>query len=207
MGAAPAGGRGARRSEVHSRQIPLEEMPEPAGIIVNRSLVVLAGRHLFIGIARNKAHTGYPVIVKPSRARWEVRAAVDRADRLRGRRLVRVNCEDRGRRALCAVNHADATPIWHTGPSACGYSRRCPRVHDPRPGRACTQSVQGEDLEAALSFYAPHAVWDASPWGMGVFEGQAPCEASFFEDGAAPYSGIERQLRRFVIWATKSRSP
>ncbi len=40
----------------------------------------------------------------------------------------------------------------------------------------------GEDIEAALGFYAPDAVWDASPWGMGVFE-----------DWRSSYSDIERK--------------
>jgi ketosteroid isomerase-like protein len=53
------------------------------------------------------------------------------------------------------------------------------------------RSVVAEDLEAALSFYAPHAVWDASPWGMGVFEGQAAVRG-FFEDWRSSYSDIER---------------
>jgi ketosteroid isomerase-like protein len=54
-----------------------------------------------------------------------------------------------------------------------------------------SRSIETEDLEAALSFYAPHAVWDASPWGMGVFEGQAAVRG-FFEDWRSSYSGIER---------------
>jgi ketosteroid isomerase-like protein len=54
------------------------------------------------------------------------------------------------------------------------------------------RSVEVEDLEAALSFYAPHAVWDASPWGMGVFEGQAAVRG-FFEDWRSSYSDIERK--------------
>jgi ketosteroid isomerase-like protein len=49
-----------------------------------------------------------------------------------------------------------------------------------------------EDIEAALSFYAPDAVWDASPWGMGVFEGQAAVRG-FFEDWRSSYSDIERK--------------
>ncbi len=53
------------------------------------------------------------------------------------------------------------------------------------------RSIETEDLEAALSFYAPDAVWDASPWGMGVFEGQAAVRG-FFEDWRSSYSGIER---------------
>ena len=53
------------------------------------------------------------------------------------------------------------------------------------------ESIETGDLEAALSFYAPHAVWDASPWGMGVFEGQVAMRG-FFEDWRSSYAGIER---------------
>jgi ketosteroid isomerase-like protein len=49
-----------------------------------------------------------------------------------------------------------------------------------------------EDIEVALSFYAPDAVWDASPWGMGVFEGK-PAVRGFFEDWRSSYSDIERE--------------
>jgi hypothetical protein len=49
-----------------------------------------------------------------------------------------------------------------------------------------------EDLETALSFYAPDAVWDASPWGMSVFEGQAALRG-FFEDWRSSCSDIERK--------------
>jgi ketosteroid isomerase-like protein len=52
------------------------------------------------------------------------------------------------------------------------------------------RSIGHEDIEAALSFYAPDAVWDASPWGMGVFEGQAAVRG-FFEDWRSSYSDIE----------------
>jgi ketosteroid isomerase-like protein len=52
------------------------------------------------------------------------------------------------------------------------------------------RSIEAEDLEAAVSFYAPNPVWDASPWGMGVFEGQAAVRG-FFEDWLSSYSGIE----------------
>jgi ketosteroid isomerase-like protein len=52
------------------------------------------------------------------------------------------------------------------------------------------RSVEAEDIEAALSFYAPDAVWDASPWGMGVFEGQAAVRR-FFEDWSGSYASLE----------------
>jgi ketosteroid isomerase-like protein len=53
------------------------------------------------------------------------------------------------------------------------------------------ESIETDDLETSLSFYAPHAVWDASPWGMGVFEGHVAMRG-FFEDWRSSYSSIER---------------
>jgi ketosteroid isomerase-like protein len=52
------------------------------------------------------------------------------------------------------------------------------------------RSIEAPDLEAAVGFYAAEAVWDASPWGMGVYEGQAAVRA-FFEDWAGSYGEIE----------------
>jgi ketosteroid isomerase-like protein len=52
------------------------------------------------------------------------------------------------------------------------------------------KSIEAGSIEAVVSFYAPDAVWDASPWGMGVFEGQAAIRA-FFEDWAGSYAGLE----------------
>jgi ketosteroid isomerase-like protein len=52
------------------------------------------------------------------------------------------------------------------------------------------RSIEAEDMEAVVSFYAPNAVWDASPWGMGVFEGQAAVRG-FFEDWRSSYAGLE----------------
>jgi hypothetical protein len=43
----------------------------------------------------------------------------------------------------------------------------------PAPVELVRRSAEAERLEAAVSFYAPEAVWDASPCGMGVFEGKA----------------------------------
>ena len=51
-------------------------------------------------------------------------------------------------------------------------------------------SIEAEGLDAAVSFYAPDAVWDASPWGMGVFEGQAAVRG-FFEDWSSSYADME----------------
>jgi len=68
------------------------------------------------------------------------------------------------------------------------------------------QSIEADSIDAAVSFYAPDAVWDASPWGMGVFEGQAAVRA-FFDDWLSSYAGLDwkaeeiRDLGNGVIFA------
>ena len=52
--------------------------------------------------------------------------------------------------------------------------------------------AQEESIEAAVSFYAPDAVWDAS-WGMGVFEGQEAVRG-FFRDWRSPYDEMAREI-------------
>jgi ketosteroid isomerase-like protein len=52
------------------------------------------------------------------------------------------------------------------------------------------RSIEAESIDAAVSFYAPDAVWDASPWGMGVFAGQ-PAVRGFFDDWSRSYTHIE----------------
>jgi ketosteroid isomerase-like protein len=49
------------------------------------------------------------------------------------------------------------------------------------------------DLDAHMAFYAPDAVWDASPMGIGTFEGQAAMRG-FWEDWLSSYEGWELQL-------------
>jgi ketosteroid isomerase-like protein len=51
-------------------------------------------------------------------------------------------------------------------------------------------SVEIGGIEAALGFYAPDAVWDASSWGMGIFEGKAAVRR-FFEDWSRSYSRLD----------------
>jgi hypothetical protein len=41
----------------------------------------------------------------------------------------------------------------------------------PELVKLARESIEADDLEAALSFYAPHAAWDASPWGGGRLRG------------------------------------
>ena len=52
------------------------------------------------------------------------------------------------------------------------------------------RSIEAESIDAAVSFYASDAVWDASPWGMGVFEGQTAMRG-FFDDWSRSYTDIE----------------
>jgi ketosteroid isomerase-like protein len=52
------------------------------------------------------------------------------------------------------------------------------------------RSIEADGVDAVLSFYAPGGVWDASPWGMGVFEGQAAMRG-FFEDWAGSYAALQ----------------
>jgi ketosteroid isomerase-like protein len=52
------------------------------------------------------------------------------------------------------------------------------------------ESIEVEDLETVVSFYAPDGVWDASPWGMGVFEGRTALRG-FFEDWSSSYLDLQ----------------
>jgi ketosteroid isomerase-like protein len=52
--------------------------------------------------------------------------------------------------------------------------------------------AQEESIEAAVSFYAPDGVWDAS-WGMGVFVGQEAVRG-FFRDWRRPYDEMAREI-------------
>jgi ketosteroid isomerase-like protein len=47
--------------------------------------------------------------------------------------------------------------------------------------RGSIQAGNDRDIYRALTFYAPNAVWDMSPWGMGTFEGIEAIRG-FFED-------------------------
>jgi ketosteroid isomerase-like protein len=52
------------------------------------------------------------------------------------------------------------------------------------------RSIEVENRETALSFYAPDGVWDASPWGMGEFQGQAAIR-TFFNEWSRSYADID----------------
>jgi ketosteroid isomerase-like protein len=60
--------------------------------------------------------------------------------------------------------------------------------------RRLTEAAGGRDLDALIAFYAPDAVYDMSPVGMGTFEGQAAVR-KFVEDWFASYEefGLEAE--------------
>ena len=53
-----------------------------------------------------------------------------------------------------------------------------------------TEVANRRDLDAMMAFYAPDGVYDMSPVGMGVFEGQAAARG-FIEDWWASYEEHE----------------
>jgi ketosteroid isomerase-like protein len=53
-----------------------------------------------------------------------------------------------------------------------------------------TEVANRRDLDATMAFYAPDGVYDMSPVGMGVFEGQAAARG-FIEDWWASYEEHE----------------
>lgn len=58
--------------------------------------------------------------------------------------------------------------------------------------RRSVEAADRRDLDAHLAFYAPDAVWDGSPMGIGTFEGQAAMRG-FWEDWLSSYEGWELQ--------------
>jgi hypothetical protein len=53
-----------------------------------------------------------------------------------------------------------------------------------------TEAANRRDLDALMAFYEPDAVYDMSPIGMGVFEGQAAARG-FIEDWWGSYEEFE----------------
>jgi len=58
--------------------------------------------------------------------------------------------------------------------------------------RRSVEAAGKRDLDAHMAFYAPDAVWDASPMGIGTFEGQAAMRG-FWEDWLSSYEDWELQ--------------
>ena len=59
--------------------------------------------------------------------------------------------------------------------------------------RRTVETASKGDLDAIMAFYTPDAVWDMSPLGMGMFEGQAAVRA-FMEDWLASYEDWKLQV-------------
>ncbi len=57
-------------------------------------------------------------------------------------------------------------------------------------GRRVTDAISSGDFDLALSFYAPGAVWDMSPMGLGIYEDRAAIRA-FFGDWRGSYEEYE----------------
>jgi ketosteroid isomerase-like protein len=58
--------------------------------------------------------------------------------------------------------------------------------------RRALEPANRRDLEATASFYAPDAVWDMSPMGLGTYEGLAAIRG-FFEDWIDAYEEFENE--------------
>jgi ketosteroid isomerase-like protein len=60
-----------------------------------------------------------------------------------------------------------------------------------------TDAGSRRDLDAMTAFYAPDAVYDMSPMGMGTFEGQAAARG-FLEDWFASYEEYEFEAEEIL---------
>jgi ketosteroid isomerase-like protein len=63
--------------------------------------------------------------------------------------------------------------------------------------RGSVQAGSDRDLDWALTFYTPDAVWDMSPWGMSTFEGHEAIRG-FFEDWLGAYEEYAMEAEEIV---------
>jgi ketosteroid isomerase-like protein len=63
--------------------------------------------------------------------------------------------------------------------------------------RGSVQAGSDRDLDRALTFYAPDAVWDMSPWGMSTFEGVEAIRG-FMEDWLGAYEEYAMEAEEIV---------
>jgi ketosteroid isomerase-like protein len=63
--------------------------------------------------------------------------------------------------------------------------------------RECFEAVSRADLDAWVGFWAPDAVWDFSPMGIGTFEGLAAIRG-FYEDWVGGYAGYQIEPREIL---------
>jgi len=59
------------------------------------------------------------------------------------------------------------------------------------------ESVGRRELDAAMSFFAPDAVWDTSPLGLGVYEGTAAIRA-FIGDWIGTYEELDFEFEEVL---------
>jgi len=63
--------------------------------------------------------------------------------------------------------------------------------------RGLFAAVSRHDVDAIMACYAPDAVWDMSPTGLGTFEGQAAVRG-FLEDWFGSYVEYERESEELL---------
>jgi ketosteroid isomerase-like protein len=63
--------------------------------------------------------------------------------------------------------------------------------------RRTSQAANARDIDWAHTFFAPDAVWDMSPMGMGTFEGIEAIRG-FFEDWLGPYEEYAMEAEEIV---------
>jgi ketosteroid isomerase-like protein len=62
--------------------------------------------------------------------------------------------------------------------------------------RRSAEAFDRRDFDAAVAVFMPDAVWDASPVGLGVFEGRDAIRG-LFEDLRGPYEDYEQVIEEF----------
>jgi len=63
--------------------------------------------------------------------------------------------------------------------------------------RRITKAASARDLDTVLSFYAPDAVWDMRPTGLGTYEGAAAIRG-FFEDWNGAYEEFAMEAEEIL---------
>jgi ketosteroid isomerase-like protein len=63
--------------------------------------------------------------------------------------------------------------------------------------RQAVEAATRPELDALMSFYAPDAVWDMSPMGIGTFKGRAAIRR-FLEDWFSSYEDLEIELQEML---------
>ena len=63
--------------------------------------------------------------------------------------------------------------------------------------RVAVDAANRRDVDAMMSFFAPDAVWDMSPTGVGTFEGFAAIRG-FFEDWFGSYLDLSMQTETML---------